>query len=153
MKINALVHCKSRSSLTLENADILVRGFVANAASTSTAGWPDEKVDAFWTNFGQLSDDDERDVERWHSQVAAHEGIVKATVKAGDGNESMVVLPARAADESESRDLESDGEEAYEYAVVDENVEDEAPRRSVRSRGLSDKFRAALALLKSEDAD
>ena len=153
MKISALIHCKSRSSLTLESADILVRGFVANAASTSTEGWSKEKIDGFWTNFGKLSDEDEHDVERWHSQVAAHEGIVKATVKAGEGNDSMVVPPAHTADVSESDDQESDADEAYEDAVDDESVEAEAPRRSGRSKGLSDKFRAAIALLKSEDAD
>jgi len=25
----------------------------------STEGWSKEKIDGFWTNFGQLSDDDE----------------------------------------------------------------------------------------------
>ena len=119
----------------------------------STEGWSKEKIDGFWTNFGQLSDDDERDVERWHSLVAAHEGIVKATVKAGEGNESMVVLPADAADKRESSDQESDAEDVYKDAVSEESSEAQAPRRSGRSRGLSDKFRAAVALLKSEDAD
>jgi len=98
------IESKSRSSLTLDLADIRVRGFVAHAAADAADGWSGEKIEGFRTNFSKLFyDDDERDVDRWQSQVSAHEGIVKATIKAGEGNESMVVPPARSADTDDSK--------------------------------------------------
>jgi len=66
----------------------------------------------------------------------------------------MVVPPARSAGMDESNDQESDADEAYEDAGMNvESSQTEAPRRSNRSRGLSDKFRYITAQLKSEDAD
>ena len=50
-------------------------------------------------------------------------------------------------------DQESDDDEAFEDTMDVESSQTEAPRRSNRSRGLSDKFRYITAQLKSEDAD
>jgi len=50
-------------------------------------------------------------------------------------------------------DQESDDDEAFEDTMDVESSQTEAPRRSGRSRGLSDQFRDIIAQLKSEDAD
>lgn len=150
MKINALVHNKHRGGLSLDNADTLVRGYVAQVAVGLKPLWDDEKIAKFWDTFSNLSEDEEADVDRWHALLGRYNRTVAATIVTGEARpEQKSAMPSAEAYVSDDEKEESlpIHEEAVE-AEDELEVAQEEPRRSKRSPGLSRRFREMVAALK-----
>ena len=150
MKINALVHSKTRNSLTLENADILVRGYVAQVAVDLDPIWNDEKIADFWSRFAHLSEKEEADLGRWQTLLAKHTRTVVTTIMSGEArlDDQTAMPPTASTDASESDEENPPGELELLGDDEEEEEAEEEPRRSKRSPGLSEKFRRAVANLK-----
>jgi hypothetical protein len=167
MKINDRIHSKTRNRLTLSNADILTRGFVAKAASKCKSGWTQDDVDKFFVQFSALSDEEEVDLDRYYSTSAVSRQLqtVAQTVEMAEGIDGSAINVSdceapEQADESCNQDVDPEQDEeispsfswraAATSSLSDVDLDDHGPRRSKRSAGLSAAFRAAVRALQDE---